>query len=141
MLKKTITYTDFNDTERTEDFYFNLSKAELTEWELTSKGGLGNLIEEIINANDNKKIIELFKTIVLKAYGEKSEDGKRFVKSAALREAFEQSAAYDALFMELLTNEKTAADFINGIVPSDLAQKLKTTNIAAIGSPTVPAAD
>lgn len=139
MLKKTITYTDFNGNKRTEDFWFNLTKTELTEWELTSEGGLGNMIEKITKSNDNKQIIELFKTVVLKAYGEKSEDGRRFVKSQEIRDAFEQSAAYDELFMELLINETSAAEFINGLIPSDLAEKLKSSNSSAVAPVAIPA--
>lgn len=123
MLKKTITYTDFNDVERTEDFYFNLTKAEVMEMEMSTTGGLAEMIQRIVAAQDAPAIIKIFKDLLLKAYGEKSPDGKRFVKSQELRDAFEQTEAYSILFMELATDDKKAAEFINGIVPVDVKQQ------------------
>lgn len=131
MLKKTITYTDYNDVERTEDFYFNLSKAELMEMELTASGGLGETIEKIISAKDNPAIVKIFKDLVLKAYGEKSADGKRFMKSAEISAGFEQTEAYSILFMELATDADAAAAFVNGIVPKDLQGDPKAVLAAA----------
>lgn len=129
MLKKTITYKDYNDVERTEDFYFNLTKAEVMEMEMSTTGGLAEMIQRIVAAQDAPAIIKIFKDLLLKAYGEKSPDGKRFVKSNAIREAFEQTEAYSILFMELATDDKKAAEFINGIIPADLNQQaLPTTN-------------
>lgn len=118
MLKKTITYTDYDGNSRTEDFYFNLSKAEVTEMELSADGGLSKMLEKIVASQDNKRIMEIFKDIIIKAYGEKSPDGKRFIKNDALREAFTQTEAYSELFMELATNAEAASAFINGIVPA-----------------------
>lgn len=123
MLKKTITYTDYNGVERTEDFYFNLSKAEIIEMELGVSGGYAEMLKSIVNANDTSTLIKIFKDLVLRAYGEKSADGKRFIKSDAISEAFSQTEAYSILFMELATNADEAAKFVNGIVPSDLSQK------------------
>ena len=123
MLKKTITYTDYNGVERTEDFYFNLSKAEIIEMELGVSGGYAEMLKSIVNANDASTLIKIFKDLVLRAYGEKSADGKRFIKSDAISEAFSQTEAYSILFMELATNADEAAKFVNGIVPSDLSQK------------------
>ena len=120
MLKKTVTYPDYNGVERTEDFYFNLSKAEVTEMELSVEGGFSKMLEEIVKSKDNVRIMELFKQMVLKAYGEKSADGKRFVKSKELSEAFSQTEAYSEIFMELALDEKAAAAFVNGIMPSNL---------------------
>lgn len=117
MLKKTITYVDYDGNERTEDFYFNLSKAELIEIETSNNGGLSKMIEKLVAEQDMKRIIEIFKDIILKAYGEKSLDGKRFIKSAELRDSFEQTEAYSQLFMELATNAEAAAAFVNGITP------------------------
>jgi hypothetical protein len=117
MLKKTITYTDYNDKERTEDFYFNFSKAEITEMEMTTTGGLSEKINKIIAANDMPSIITIFKDLVLKAYGEKSADGKKFIKNDEIRTAFSQTEAYSNLFMELATDAKAAADFFNSIIP------------------------
>ncbi len=117
MLKKTITYTDYNGVRRTEDFYFNLNKAELTEMELLCEGGLSVMIEKIIAAKDPKKIIETFKELILKAYGEKSSDGKRFIKNDEVRSSFAQTEAYNELFMELATDTDAASAFVNGILP------------------------
>lgn len=117
MLKKEITYVDYNGLERKEDFYFNLTQAELLEMELGTTGGLGEYITRIVNAKDSVSIVEVFKKVILKAYGEKSADGKRFVKSKELSEEFAQTEAYSILFMELATDADKAAAFINGIVP------------------------
>lgn len=117
MLKKTITYTDYNGVERTEDFWFNLSKAELMEMELSTAGGIADMIQRIVKAQDQPTIVKIFKELILKAYGEKSADGRRFVKSKEISEAFSQTEAYSMLFMELATSDTAASDFVNGIVP------------------------
>ena len=117
MLKKTITYTDFNGMERSEDFYFNLTKAEVMEMEMSTVGGLSEMIQRIIAAQDTPSIIKVFKDLVLKSYGEKSADGKRFIKTPEITEAFSQTEAYSVLFMELATNADSAAAFVNGIIP------------------------
>ena len=123
MLKKTITYTDYNGAERTEDFYFNLSKAEITEMEMGVKGGLTETITRIVAAQDSPAIIKIFKDLILKAYGVKSPDGKRFEKSPELSAEFSQTEAYSNLFMELAFDANKAAEFINGIVPADLVKE------------------
>lgn len=117
MLKKTITYTDYNGVERTEDFYFNISRAEAMEMELSVNGGYTEMIKHIVNAKDNASIINIFKEFVLKAYGEKTPDGKRFIKSPEIAAAFSQTEAYTTLFMELATNDEAAAEFVNGVLP------------------------
>ena len=121
MLKKTITYKDYNDVERTEDFYFNLNKAELMEMEMSTTGGLAEMIQTIVQTQDAPAIIKVFKDLVLKAYGEKSADGKRFMKvndaGSRLSVAFSQTEAYSQLFMELATDADKASEFVNGIVP------------------------
>lgn len=117
MIKKTITYTDYDGNDRTEDFYFNLTKAEVMEMEMMTDGGLQKMIEKIIQTSDTKKIIEIFKGIILKSYGEKSPDGRRFIKNDELRDAFSQTEAYSQLFMELATDAKAATDFVNGVIP------------------------
>lgn len=117
MLKKTITYTDYDGNNRTEDFFFNLNKAEIAEMELSTTGGMEKMLTQIVNSQDGKRIMEVFKGIILKAYGVKSADGKRFEKSEELSKAFEQTEAYSELFMELVTDADKAAAFINGIVP------------------------
>ena len=130
MLKKTINYTDYNGNERTEDFFFNLSKAEIMEMELSTVGGLAETIQKIVATQDAPAIIQIFKDIILKAYGEKSADGRRFVKEDAngykLYKSFEQTEAYTNLFMELATNAEAAAAFINGIVPADMSKQIAT---------------
>lgn len=125
MLKKTMTYTDYDGNQRTEDFYFNLSKAEVAEMQMSAAGGLDKMINRIISEQDGKRIIELFKDLVLRSYGKKSDDGKRFIKTKELSEEFSQTEAYSDLFMELATDSEAAAAFVNGIVPdmSDLSQK------------------
>lgn len=120
MLKKTVTYTDYNGVERTEDFYFNLNKAEIAEMELSTAGGFAEMIQKVVAAQDAPSIIKIFKDLVLKAYGEKSADGKRFIKSEEITTAFTQTEAYSSIFMELATDSKAAAAFVNGIVPNDL---------------------
>lgn len=120
MLKKTITYTDYNGVDRTEDFYFNLSKAEVMEMELSTAGGLAETLERIIATQDGPEIMRNFKQIMLKAYGEKSPDGKRFIKSEELSNNFSQTEAYSTLFVELATDDKAAAEFVKGILPKDM---------------------
>lgn len=117
MLKKTVTYTDYEGVERTEDFYFNLTKAEVTMMELSEDGGLIKYLEKIVAEKNGKKIIEAFKDLVLKSYGEKSPDGKRFIKNQALRDAFEQTEAYSEIFTEMVTDADAAAAFMNAIIP------------------------
>ena len=120
MLKKTIKYTYFNDVEREEDFYFNLTRAELAEMQLSKEGGLQAWLEKIVKTDNQPELIKIFKNIILKAYGEKSADGKRFIKSEEISEAFAQSAAYDEFFIELISNEAKAAEFINGLMPKNI---------------------
>lgn len=125
MLKKTITYTDYNGVERTEDFYFNLKKSEIMEMEMSTDGGLSEMIKKILATKDIPSLMSIFKKFILKAYGEKSPDGKRFIKSKELSESFEQTEAYSELFMELATSDKAAAEFINGLIPPDVAAQIK----------------
>ena len=122
MFKKTIKYKDFNGNEREEDFYFNLMQSEIAELELSTVGGFTESIQKIIQTQDGPEIIKQFKKIILKSYGEKSADGKRFIKSDELSEAFSQTNAYSELFMELATDDEAASAFINGIVPDELKQ-------------------
>lgn len=117
MVKKTITYKDYNDVERTEDFFFNLNEAEVMEMEMGVTGGMAEMIQRIVKAQDAPTIIKTFKDIVLRSYGVKSPDGKRFIKNDQLREEFSQTEAYSQLFMRLATDSKEAADFVNGIMP------------------------
>lgn len=123
MLKKTVTSTDFNGVERTEDYYFNLTEAELTEMELSTEGGLYEYLQKIINAKDQTQLIDVFKKIVLKAYGEKSDDGKYFMKSDEIRKKFEATQAYSDIYMELVLDDVAASKFIDAILPN--VDKLK----------------
>lgn len=128
MLKKTITYTDYDGVERTEDFYFNFTEAELMEWQLVTNGGLTNYVQKIVDAKDQPRLITLFKELLLKAYGIKSEDGRRFIKSEKISEEFSQNPAYSILYMELVTDDKLAADFVNGIIPAKLSEQVAEQN-------------
>lgn len=125
MLKKTIKYTDYNGVEREEDFYFNLSRAELTQMQMEVEGGLEAKIQKIINSKDTQALMDMFKDLLLRSYGVKSEDGKLFRKSKELKADFECSAAFEELYMELATNDKAAADFVNGIIPASLQEAVK----------------
>ena len=124
MLNKTVTYTDYNGVERTETFYFNLTKAEIMEMEMGTTGGLAEMIKRIVAASDMPAIIKIFKDLVLKAYGVKSADGRRFIKNDEVRADFEQTEAYSIIFMELATNADAASAFINGIVPADMSKQI-----------------
>lgn len=120
MYKKTITYKDYNDVERTEDFYFNLSKSEVYELALSVDGGLVQMLEKMVSTIDVVNLVSEFRFIILKAYGEKSADGKRFIKSEELSTAFSQTEAYTNLFMELVSDAKASSDFMNAIIPQSV---------------------
>jgi hypothetical protein len=123
-----MTYRDFNDVERTEDFYFNLTKAEVMEMEMSTKGGLAEMIQRIIAAQDQPAIIKIFKDLIIRSYGVKSPDGKRFIKNDEVVDEFVQTTAFSDLFMELATNADAAAEFINGVVPADMAKQIEAQN-------------
>lgn len=131
MLKKTIKYTDYEGVEREEDFYFNLNKAEVMEMQLSTDGTLTKFIEKIIAEKRVPELVKIFKELILKSYGEKSLDGKRFIKNDRILEEFTQTEAYSNLFMELSTDADAAAAFINGIIPKDLVEAAKNqVNVA-----------
>lgn len=117
MLKKTIAYKDYDNNERVEDFYFNLSKAEILEMEYGTTGGMTKIIEQMVATQDTARIMKMFKEIIMRSYGEKSLDGKRFIKSPELSEAFIQTEAYSNLFMELIHDPEKFAQFIKAIIP------------------------
>lgn len=127
MFKKTVNYTDYNGQERQEDFYFNLTKAEVLEMELSTTGGLSAMIQGVIDAKDTPQLIKIFKDLVLKSYGKKSPDGRRFIKSAELTEEFAQTEAYSEIFMELATNDEAATAFVQGITPKGLENYTSNT--------------
>lgn len=135
MLKKTITFTDYNGVERTEDFYFNLNKAEVMEMEMGTTGGFADMINGIIAAKDVPALISIFKDMILTAYGQKSPDGRRFIKSKELSEEFSQTEAYVSLYMELATDDEAAANFVNGIMPHDLVNEVQKQGAANLLAP------
>ena len=124
MIKKTITYTDFNGGERTEDFYFHLTKAEITKMEMSVNGGMAERIQRIVSAQDQPAIIEVFEDLIKKSYGVKTPDGRGFVKRKEDLEAFMATEAYSQLFMELATDSDAASTFVNGIIPADLSKQI-----------------
>lgn len=123
MLKKHFKYTDYNGNTREEDHYFHLSKAEILEMELGTSGGLAEMIQRIVSSQDIPSITKIFKDLILKSYGEKSPDGRRFIKSEELTKAFTETEAYSQLYMELSTDADAASDFVNGIMPEDMKDK------------------
>ena len=131
MFKKEIEYEDFNGQKRKEMFYFNLSKAELMEMELSTQAGMEEMIKMLIATKDNAKIVQTFKDLILKSYGIKSEDGTRFIKTPELREAFEQSNAYSELFMEILSDTNAQVAFINGVINGVNAPEMKEEDAIA----------
>lgn len=130
MLKKTITYEDFNGETTSEDLFFHLSKAELVELEMSHEGGLSVALQKIVESQDGKAIVAEFKNIILNSYGKKSEDGRRFIKNQALRDEFESSEAYSTLFMELVTDTDAAIEFINGVIPKGMAEEAERVSQA-----------
>jgi hypothetical protein len=124
MIKKTVTYIDYNGTERTESFYFHFTHAEILDMEMTTEGGFAERVQRIIDANDQTSLLKVIKQFVLDAYGVKSDDGRRFIKNPEVKEAFIECPAYSEIYMELLSDDKIASDFVNGVIPSDTRDKL-----------------
>ena len=133
MLKKVIKFTDYNGVEREEAHYFNLNKAEIMEMEMSTSGGFAEMIEKIVAAQDTPSIVRIFKDLILKAYGEKSPDGREFVKidenGLSLANKFVQTEAYSVLFMELATDAEAASAFVNGIIPSDISKQVDKSEL------------
>ena len=121
MIKKTITYVDYDGETRTEAFYFNLNKVELAKMQLGSDGGYSEFLKRITAAKDTSAMLNVITDLVEQSYGEKELDGKRFRKSKDLTEAFTQSPAYEVLFMELVQNTNAMVEFVKGILPADMA--------------------
>lgn len=128
MYRITETYTDYDDNQRTEDFYFNYSEAELTDLQFSVSGGLAGMIDKIIKTNDMPKLVELFRELIQKAYGEKSNDGRRFMKSPELTKEFTETVAYSQIYMRLATDSKAAQEFINNVVPKSMKDKMQQAN-------------
>ena len=137
MYKNTRTYTDFNGNERTEDFYFNLTEAEIVEMDLTTEGGLEAMINKIMAEQDRAKLIMMFKDLIRRSYGVKSLDGKRLIKNDEVFDEFSQTTAYSDFFMELATDAKIASDFVNGIIPANRRAAAKPA-IADINKTSIP---
>lgn len=129
MLKKTFTYVDYNDEKVTEECFFNFTKAELADMTVSTGEGLGTKIKRIIDAKDKKEIVAIMQEIILKSYGEKTEDGKRFMKSEEISNRFKCSEPYSMLYMELCTNAEAAAIFIKGVLPKDIADKIDLQSV------------
>lgn len=134
MIKKTISYTDYNGDERKEDYYFNLSRAELIMLESSKLGGMQAYYDRISQAKDNVAIMEAFRDLIHMAVGEKSPDGKRFIKSEEFATAFEQSEAYSELVIELLSDAKGALAFVQGMMPASIAAQIEKDQLALLGA-------
>lgn len=132
MYKITEKYTDYDGNERVEDFYFNLTKAELTDMELTTEGGLSAMLSRIVAAKDTTKLISVFKDLLLKSYGQKSGDGRRFIKSEELTKEFTEVPAYSQIYLRLASDDKAATEFVNNVIPKDLAQQAKESQGSVI---------
>lgn len=126
MFKKTVEYTDFNGETVSEDLYFHLSEVELIEMELSVDGGLSAKLEKMITTANSREIVAYVKELILDSYGERSEDGKRFIKNDEVREAFAQSQAFSTILFELLQGEDAASKFVNALLPPDVVAKLKS---------------
>lgn len=128
MIVKTITYTDYDGNQRTEEFRFHFNKAELLEMEMTTEGSFSARVNRIIKANSHSELVQIMKKFVLDAYGVKSDDGRRFMKSDEIRRSLVECPAYSIIFMELATDDKAAADFINGVTPDDMPKPMAVAN-------------
>lgn len=137
MYKETITYTDFNGVERTEDFYFHLTKAEIVKMELMTKGSFTDMLQRIINAKDTPDIIREVNRLILTSYGVKSADGKIFHKSDEIRANFENSEPYSVMFMKLISDDEAAAKFVNGIMPKEVLEAAAKEAATETGTPTL----
>ena len=123
MLKKSITYTDLNGVQRTEDFYFNLSKPEIVKMQSSVKGGYDVQLKGMANNMNGGAVMEFFENLISKSYGEKSVDGRRFMKSEEISRSFMETPAYEVLFEELITDDEAAAKFVNAVIPQDVTTK------------------
>lgn len=132
MLKKTISFTDYNGVSRTETHYFNLNEAELTEMELGTTGGFVEMLQRIVEAQDGPSLVKVYKDLIFKAYGEKSPDGRRFIKSKEISEAFSQTEAYSELFMELVTDANAASEFVKAVVPAKEKLEMRKASISPV---------
>lgn len=126
MYVKSITYTDYNNVERTEDFYFHLTEAEVLEWLTTNtEATIDEVLDNMKKKNNIRGLLDSAKDLIYRAYGEKSVDGRRFIKTPEVKANFMETEAYSKLFMELSTDPKAASEFVNSIIPSSLAARVK----------------
>lgn len=138
MLKREFKYKDFNDEDVTETFYFNLTKPELIEMEVSYAGGMHATLMRIMESTNKEEILALFKRIILASIGEKSEDGRRFIKNEQITLEFTQTPAYELLFMELASDHDKAAAFVNKVMPADWAENINKGG-TALAPPPPPA--
>lgn len=126
MFGKEITYEDFNGKQRTETKWFHMSKAEILEW-MTPNGDytMEDVLKRMVEKQNGRDVIESTRDLIYKSYGEKSLDGKRFIKSQEVKDAFMESPAYSELFMELISDAEAAAKFVMGIIPKDMATEIE----------------
>lgn len=125
-------YEDYDGNERVEEFYFNLTKAEITDMELTTEGGMSAMLDRIIAAKDTAKLIAVFKDLILRSYGQKSPDGRRFIKSDELTKEFTETPAYSQIYLRLATDDKAATEFVNNVIPKDLQKEVKAAQGSVI---------
>jgi hypothetical protein len=125
MVKKTVKNVDFDGNEGTEDFYFHLTEQELSEWELSVDGGLSTVLRKIIKSKDEKALIEIYKDLLTRSYGVKTQDGRSFVKNQEALDNFIYTQAFSDIYMELATNDKAASEFVNGVIPASVMAKAK----------------
>lgn len=123
MIKKTVTFKDFDGNDRTEDFYFHLTEQELTEWEFSIDGGLSGVLRRITQSTDLTKYVEIFKDLLIRSYGVKTPDGRGFIKSKEVLDNFIYTQAFSDIYMELATDDKAASEFVNGIIPESLRER------------------
>ena len=141
MFGRTFSYTDYNGNPRKDTWYFNLTKAELMKMELGAWGGLDALLKRLIREEKPEKIVDMFEKIILGAVGEKSPDGRRFIKNEQIRQDFYQTQAYSDLFFELVTDPEKLTAFLKGAIPEDLAKKIDEKDQAEAGADTAESAD
>ena len=134
MLKREIKFEDFNGNQTSDIFYFNISKSELIELEVEYESGFGEMLQRIVETKNNQELIKQFKHIILMAYGQKSDDGKRFIKSDLMAQEFSQTAAYNELFMELATDDNAAVEFLTGVLPKDIAVEVKKASTEVVST-------
>lgn len=125
MIKKTVTYVDYNGVERTESFYFHYTESEILDMELSTEGGFAERVQKIIDAKDQTSLLKVIKKFVLDAYGVKSDDGRRFIKNDEVKQAFVECPAYSEIYLDLLSDDVLASEFINGIIPDSAKKRLE----------------